>query len=103
MGTDPGNTWHWTQHDLVTDWMEGYRRAGTHGDWGSLAWASGARIVEPFIVRGVEGWKRGGPGCSMAGEGSELSFRLANLEASRPGGKRCLGRWLHESGIQERP
>lgn len=41
--------------------------------------------------------------CSMAGEGSELSFRLANLEASRTGGERCLGRRLHEFGIQERP
>lgn len=39
----------------------------------------------------------------MAGEGSELSFRLANLEASRPGGQGCLGRWLPGSGIQERP
>lgn len=26
----------------------------------------------------------------MAGEGSELSFRLANLETSRTGGERCL-------------
>lgn len=26
----------------------------------------------------------------MAGEDSELSFRLANLETSRTGGQRCL-------------
>lgn len=60
LGADPGSFWHWSQHDLVTDWVKDYRRAGTHDDdWGSLAWASRARIVEPFIVSGGGGVEEG--------------------------------------------
>lgn len=56
-----------------------------------MAWGTRGRIVEPFIGRGGGGAAEGGrEECSVAGEGGELSFRLANLETSKPGGEMCL-------------
>lgn len=42
------------------------------------------------MAEGVEEEEQGRGGCCMAGEGSELNFRLANLETSRTGAERCL-------------